>query len=672
MALLLICILSYILLIRYLGYYWDDWAFVWISQKLGTAGMIRYFHTIRPTLRPLYQITTSLLGHVPWHWHVFALVWRWITSVMLWGLLRTLWPRNPQAALWTSLLFTVYPGPRAQFIALVYSHYFLLLSAFFASLWFSLIALRRPKWYLPLSFLGLLLALLNLISLEYFFLLELIRPALLWMVSGEEEPASKNRRKRVLLHSLPYLLLFAGVVIWRAYFFTHQTYNYPINLLDELRLQPISTLLSLGQTILQDLWITTFGAWGQVLVLPDPSVFGRLATLVYAGVVALVFTGTLFYLLFSRKSDPLFSSQKNRFRLSGKPAPWAVSALVLGLIGLLLAGPPYWLTGLNVSLYFPNTRFTLSFMLGASLFLAGLMGMLPISSRFKVLLLAVLIGLGAGQQFRYANSFRQDDDIQKALFWQMAWRMPDIEPGTALLTNELPLHYSTDNSLTAALNWIYDPENSSARMDYYLFYPDMRLNTSLPPLESGETIEQDYLATMFYGSTEQVVAVYFEPPGCLRVLDPETDPVNPLLPEIMRYSAKYSTTAAILPASEGGAVLQEDIFGPELEHNWCYYFEKADLARQLGDWQKVAALGEPAFALNDHPNDPAERMPFIEGYAHTGNWQRAVDLTADSFQVTPRMQVPLCELWERIAAETPDSLAKKRSLQVISEILSCE
>ena len=36
------------------------------------------------------------------------------------------------------------------------------------------------------------------------------------------------------------------------------------------------------------------------------------------------------------------------------------------------------------------------------------------------------------------------------------------------------------------------------------------------------------------------------------------------------------------------------LLGPEPEHDWCYYFEKAELARQQADWQQVAMLGDQA------------------------------------------------------------------------------
>jgi hypothetical protein len=83
----------------------------------------------------------------------------------------------------------------------------------------------------------------------------------------------------------------------------------------------------------------------------------------------------------------------------------------------------------------------------------------------------------------------------------------------------------------------------------------------------------------------------------------------------------------------------------------------------LRDWPGVAALGEAAFALNDYPNDPVERFVFIEGYAHTGDWDRAWQLSVDSFRVSPEYIGPLlCRLWDRIARETAESPARETAL----------
>ena len=60
-------------------------------------------------------------------------------------------------------------------------------------------------------------------------------------------------------------------------------------------------------------------------------------------------------------------------------------------------------------------------------------------------------------------------------------------------------------------------------------------------------------------------------------------------------------------------------FGAEPPHGWCYYYEKADLARQQGNWDDVVRLGDEAAKHRLHPNDAIEWLPFLQGYAYTGN-----------------------------------------------------
>jgi hypothetical protein len=69
-----------------------------------------------------------------------------------------------------------------------------------------------------------------------------------------------------------------------------------------------------------------------------------------------------------------------------------------------------------------------------------------------------------------------------------------------------------------------------------------------------------------------------------------------------------------------------DIFGSEPAHDWCYYYEKADLARQGQDWQQVVKLGDEATKLGLTPNDTSEWMPFLQGYFMAGNTDRAKEI----------------------------------------------
>jgi hypothetical protein len=111
------------------------------------------------------------------------------------------------------------------------------------------------------------------------------------------------------------------------------------------------------------------------------------------------------------------------------------------------------------------------------------------------------------------------------------------------------------------------------------------------------------------------------------------------------------------PSEDPG--LPADLFGREPAHNWCYYYEKAELARQYGDWQSVAQLGDEAqqkgyTPANDGSNSPHEWLPFIDAYWRVGDYPQAKSLTVAAFEADPEYQPQLCKLWGKpISAGAP-------------------
>jgi hypothetical protein len=61
------------------------------------------------------------------------------------------------------------------------------------------------------------------------------------------------------------------------------------------------------------------------------------------------------------------------------------------------------------------------------------------------------------------------------------------------------------------------------------------------------------------------------------------------------------------------------LFGAEPEHDWCYYYQQADLARQRGDWEAVHGYYQEALNLGLYPNDSVEWMPFAQAYTVLGD-----------------------------------------------------
>ena len=100
--------------------------------------------------------------------------------------------------------------------------------------------------------------------------------------------------------------------------------------------------------------------------------------------------------------------------------------------------------------------------------------------------------------------------------------------------------------------------------------------------------------------------------------------------------------------STADPTLREDIFGEELPHTWCYYFERADLARQSQDWETINAFWQEADENGYTPAVLVEYRPFIEAAAYTGNIDQAVRLTDLANNGTLGMRNYLCSMWDKI------------------------
>ena len=129
-----------------------------------------------------------------------------------------------------------------------------------------ILSLRRPRWFWPLTAASGLLSLLNLLAMEYFFLLDLLRPVLIWIVLSESIPQRGKRLQQTLLTWLPYLAIFGGAMFWRSVLFGFQTYQPA--LLDQLRAQPLQAALNLLSAMLKDVWIASALAWAKAFTLP--------------------------------------------------------------------------------------------------------------------------------------------------------------------------------------------------------------------------------------------------------------------------------------------------------------------------------------------------------------------------------------------------------------------
>ena len=632
-------ILAYGLLLPFTGFYWDDWPFAWIAKFLGPREFIPAFSGFRPFLGPIFFATTSLIPPDPLLWQIFALIIHFLAGLLAWFALNQIWPNYKRQTLLASFLFLVFPGFSQQWVAFTHINQewipfiFYLLSFIFTAR-----AIRTPQKSLTSTIIALLFLILGVFPTEYFIGLEPLRFLFIWVILAEETKDFRQIFIKTIKRWWPYFLIWLLNAGWLAYYYKSGAYiSYGVT--SSSHIPSISNILS---TFGDALWKAGFYIWAQVLVLAAQSITAP-STLLTLALILLSFLLLSFYLL-------KLQLPENSTRT------FAIQAILIGAIGLLLGRVPSFAAGLPLTLQSSFDRFMISMMLGASLFMVGLVELLVKNARAKNIVFAALIALGIGQQFFNANIFRRDWARQQEIYWQFAWRIPALQPNTAILTTYVPIDYETDLSFTAPINWMYAPNYQKSDLPYAMLYSIERLGgATLPDLKAGSVIQLPYRTVTFHGSTSQVIVVYFPPSGCLRVLDPAFS-------DAQTYARFPNSISATVPLSNPSRIianapslkLPSPPFDNEPPHTWCYFYERADLARQSADWKQVADLGHEASIQGFSPTDVFESLPLIEAYARTGDLKSAEQMTHQAWKVEPKIRPGLCALWKRVQATGPN------------------
>jgi hypothetical protein len=676
-ALLVLVVLSYGLRALSLGFYWDDWPSLWFFHRFGAPGIIAAYTQDRPFLSFIYTITLTLLGNSSQAWQLFALFARWLCSLGLWWSLELAWPRQANKSVWAVFLFTVYPGFTQQWIAIIYGQAFLLYALVFLSIALTLWLARRrqtlPKWVIAL---GLLLALaasaFTMFSTEYFFGVELLRPILLWFVLAPASDSSSPRKPwlRRVLQTLswwgPNLLLMLFFVVYRGFLQIFPSATFTT--LQGLSQSPLHELQNLVLTITEDLIESSLVAWGQTLQLGGFLDAGISAGLRLLGIILVGAILSTLYLGWLRPRSSLPESEK------GSDENWAGQAILVGGMIALASGWPFWITGLPMRMGFPQDRYSLPLAPGICLLLAGLVDLLGGKVKGnselwrKAGVIGLAIGLAAGFHSSQALLYRQEWNRERDFFWQLTWRAPAIQPGTLFLTSNTSFLYNEDDSLSAPLNWTYDPDSKTKEMKYILYDVLVRQH-SLTDLSPGQKVVKDFRATIFQGSTSQALVIHYGASGCVHVLDPVYDADLYQLPERLQTILPLSNPRKWITDAGQTAAPPSTVFGSEPKHRWCYYYEQAELARQKEDWEAIPRIQHESIHAGMRPEDPAEYLPFIEGYLRLARVDDAINLSLSTYAESRALRPAICAVWTR--ALQSGIKPSNRKLGILNNNLHC-
>jgi len=156
--------------------------------------------------------------------------------------------------------------------------------------------------------------------------------------------------------------------------------------------------------------------------------------------------------------------------------------------------------------------------------------------------------------------------------------------------------------------------------------------------------------------------------GCLRVLDPARGDMEiyAKLPAVLTSAIPLSNPSRIITEPDTVAI---PMFFSEPKHEWCYYFTKAELAQQMGDYEKVVSLGKEAVSLGYKPTDQNEWLVFIKVYALTGDISTAKSIATAALREDVRVRRGICIVWKQVQIQGP--AANKDKIQQILSTFEC-
>jgi hypothetical protein len=633
LLILLTTVITYGVSIPRLGYYHDDWFVLWSGQARGAQSLVPLFSTDRPYMGVVYSYVYRLLGNTIINWHLYALLWRFTGGLAFFWILRLIWPNQRYLTILMTVLFIVYPGFLSEPNANTKQNHLYGFGTALLSIALMLQGMKTRKsgWKIFCSLLSLVLTANYLFIYEYMIGFEGTRLILMGYVLYQEGIKEiRSLASEIIKRAWPYWVVTAGFLYWRIFIFEGSRNATDVsglagNYLSNFRYMSIRVILETAKDFLD----TTIFAWFvepyQLLSLAP---YSNLAfALLIAGIVAALVW--LYMFLFKE----WWSADHNEAE-----TPRLMKDLIwMGALVVLCAVLPVILSDRQVELYDPYKSYGLHPIPGVVLFVAGMTLMLQ--PQFRRLILIALVGISVSTQILNADYWEQYWKIQRETAWQMTWRAPDIRADTLVMAYiSGGFNPQQDYEIWGPLNLIYNPgpakapaiqaEVLNSDTSYSVLKKDV-LNNHVRDIK----LHRDFNNLLLLSIPSSI--------SCMHVIDGQLPVYSANESLLVEKVGVYSHVDRIIPTGNS-PVPPFSIFGAEPAHDWCYYYQKAALARQNGDWQEIGKLYDQVRELGLETDDKSEMIPFFEGLVNSGRYDDAKALYRDEIKGQNEMRFPLC------------------------------
>jgi hypothetical protein len=488
-------------------------------------------------------------------------------------------------------------------------------------------------WKIVCSLLSLVLTANYLFIYEYMLGFEGGRLLLFGYVLFQEGVRKFRTLAREALKRIwPYWLITAGFLYWRIFLFEGERNATDVSglagsYLGNLRYMSIRLVL---ETIKDFLDSTIFAWFVEPYHLFSVAQYSDLVfALIVAAVVAALVWG--YTALFKRQWGPQYHEAETPRMMR--------DLLWMGALNILFAISPVILSGRQIDLYDPYKSYGLHPIPGVVLFITGLVFMLQ--EKFRRAVLIALVGISVATQVLNADYWEQYWNIQRDMAWQLTWRAPDIRDDTLVMASiSGGFNPQQDYEIWGPANLIYNPGPVQAPA---IQAEVLNADTAYSILR-GEVKNNHVRDIRLHRDFNNLLLIsYPSSISCFQVIDGSLPVYSGSESLLVRQVGTFSRVDRILPAGTP-PIPPASIFGVEPPHDWCYYYQKASLARQSGDWEAVGRLYDQVLELGLETDDKSEIIPFFEGLVNLGRYEDARTLYREQIKGQTEVRFPLCNV----------------------------
>lgn len=596
--LVVIAALAYLPFVGKFGYTFDDWYLMWSAKVYGPQAFHAIYSIDRPLRGYVMEIAYILFGENPLWYNLSAWGWRVLSGLAFLWVLRMVWPQRPREIFGAALIFLLYPGFLSQFNGIDYQSQTASLAAAMISIALTVQTFLEPSLWRKVGYtiVSIVLGWIYLGLVEYEIGFEFLRLVLVFVLVLRETGPFWKKFLRGLGRWLPYLLITFGFGYWRVFVFVSERKATDTDFqFGQFLSSPFKTLIHWMAQTAQDALDVLFMAWVTPLhqVINFVSWWGVGLTLAGLGL-------TLYGYMRVTTSDTRRRPQ--------------LEMLIIGFLAATIGLIPIVMVNREVAFpYF--SRYALISAPGVALFFVG--GFAFLGETWRIFGFSILVGLALLLHQANSARFAFETAALRQFWWQVNWRVPQLEKNTTLAAYWPVGTQQEDYFAWGPANLIYYPEKQTEKGMQPGVFAVLPTNETVEKVLARDRQQYDKRRniTTYANYRNILVIIQNQPPECVRVIDGT-------LPEISRWDTNIFKKMA--PYSEIEHILTDApqhippfiVFGPEPEHTWCYYYEKASLARQNGDWDEVRRLGNEAKAKGIfYTNNLIEWIPFIQAYA---------------------------------------------------------